>query len=114
MELKEGMYVRTKDGFIDKVTIDYKGCCNSINCNCKHVSCKHNYYDEEIIIKASDNIIDLIEIGDYVNGVEVEEINDKEIMLVDTHLWIDKEVANRLIESIVTKEMFDSVKYEVE
>ena len=63
--------------------------------------------------KTSFNIIDLIEVGDYVNGVEVEEINDKEIMLVDTHLWIDKEVANRLIESIVTKEMFDSIKYEV-
>ena len=114
MELKEGMYVRTKDGFIDKVTIDYKGCCNSPNCNCKHVSCEHNYYDEENIIKASYNLIDLIEVGDYVNGVEVEEINDKEIMLVDTHLWIDKEVANRLIESIVTKEQFNSVKYEVE
>ena len=113
MELKKGMYVRTKEGLIDKVIIDYKGCCNSPNCNCKHVSCEHNYYDEENIIKASDNIIDLIEIGDYVNGVEVEEINDKEIMLVDTHLWIDKEVTNRLIESIVTKEMFNSVKYEV-
>lgn len=113
MELKEGMYIRTKDGLIDKVIIDYKGCCNSPNCNCKHVSCEHNYYDEENIIKVSDNLIDLIEVGDYVNGVEVEEINDKEIMLVDTHLWIDKKVANRLIESIVTKEMFDSVKYEV-
>ena len=114
MELKEGMHIRTKDGLIDKVIIDYKGCCNSPNCNCKHVSCEHNYYDEENIIKASYNLIDLIEVGDYVNGVEVEEINDKEIMLVDTHLWIDKEVANRLIESIVTKEQFASVKYEVE
>lgn len=114
MELREGMYVRTKDGLIDKVIIDYKGCCNSTTCNCKHVSCEHNYYDDEDIVKSSDTPIDLIEEGDYVNGVEVEEINDKEIMLVDTHLWIDKEVTNRLIESIVTKEMFNSVKYEVE
>ena len=51
MELKEGMYIRTKDGLIDKVIIDYKGCCNSSNCNCKHVSCEHNYYDEEILLK---------------------------------------------------------------
>lgn len=71
-----------------------------------------SHFDD--IVGVSEYIIDLIEVGDYVNGVEVEEINDKEIMLVDTHLWIDKEVANRLIESIVTKELFDSVKYEVE
>ena len=47
MELKEGMYVRTKDGFIDKVINDYKGCCNSPNCNCKHVNgCEITVCDE--------------------------------------------------------------------
>lgn len=117
MELKVGMYVR----------FDY----HRVTVPIQIAKIKEKYYDkmekyyyyltdnglivsEENIIKASENIIGLIEVGDYVNGVEVEEINDKEIMLVDTHLWIDKEVANRLIESIVTKELFDSVKYEVE
>lgn len=71
-----------------------------------------SHFDD--ILKSSYNPIDLIEVGDYVNGVEVEEINDKEIMLVDTHLWIDKEVANRLIESIVTKEQFEEMKYIIE
>ena len=66
------------------------------------------------IVKASFNIVDLIEVGDYVNGVEVEDINDKELMLADTHLWIDKEVANRLIETIITKEQFNFMKYVVE
>lgn len=111
MELKEGMYVRTKDGFIDKVTIDYKGCCNSINCNCKHVSCKHNYYDEEIIIKASDNIIDLIEVGDYVNGYKVIYVYPNLIKVDSTDIW---EIHPRDIKQIVTKEQFNSVKYEVE
>ena len=74
MKLEEGMYVRTKDGLIDKVIIDYKGCCNSTTCNCKHVSCEHNYYDEEDIVKTSDNPIDLIELGDYVNGLAVTRI----------------------------------------
>ena len=112
MELKEGMYVRTKDGLIDKVIIDYKGCCNSPNCNCKHVSCEHNYYDEENIIKASDNIIDLIEIGDYVNGLPVVHNAKKNggniVIVINGNAYNEEN-----IKSIVTKEMFDSVKYEV-
>ena len=118
MELKEGMYIRTKDGFIDKVIIDYKGCCNSPTCNCKHVSCKYDYYDEEVIVKASDNLIDLIEVGDYVNGKRVYNTS-----IVDGLKYLDVEVEDYLsdtpfinadqITSIVTKEQFNSVKYEV-
>ena len=117
MELKEGMSVRTKDGFIDKVINDYKGCCNSPNCNCKHVSCEHNYYDEENIIKASYNLIDLIEVGDYVNGNKVTEemikMRDEQGVfgLPDKHRVFIDEIK---VKNIVTKEMFDSVKYEVE
>ena len=121
MELKEGMYVRTKDGFIDKVINDYKGCCNSSNCNCKHVSCEHNYYDEENIIKASYNLIDLIEVGDYVNGLRINSITEvddnHDVRLVwNLTTYGDDDIAfsNEEIKSIVTKEMFNSVKYEVE
>ena len=126
MELKEGMYVRTKEGLIDKVIIDYKGCCNCINCNCincncKHVSCEHNYYDEKDIIKSSDNLIDLIEVGDYVNGYLVKDIdyafddvvmNNKNARRVP---YIDCDKNNYIddIKSIVTKEQFAFVKYEV-
>ena len=116
MELKVGMYVRTKEGLIDKVIIDYKGCCNSPNCNCKHVSCEHNYYDEENIIKASYNLIDLIEVLDYVNGDKVTEemikMRDKQGVfgLPDKHRVFIDEIK---VKNIVTKEMFDSVKYEV-
>lgn len=110
-ELKVEMYVRTKEGKIfDCYVSEQMG---------KPIyypkSSKTNgYIDYEEVYKKSKCIVDLIEVGDYVNGVEVEEINDKEIMLVDTHLWIDKAVANRLIESIVTKEQFEDIKYEVE
>lgn len=115
MELKEGMYVRTKKG-IGRVTEYTKH--ESWGYIVKvlgQYSCYTHTSNGELsdVIKAGDNLIDLIEVGDYVNGVEVEEINDKEIMLVDTHLWIDKEVANRLIESIVTKEQFEEIEYEV-
>ena len=113
MELKEGMYVRTKEGLIDKVIIDYKGCCNNPNCNCKHVSCEHDYHDEENIIKASDNLIDLIEVGDYVNGLPVAHNAKKNggniVILINGGAYNEED-----IKSVVTKEMFNSVKYEVE
>ena len=116
MELKEGMYVRTKEGLIDKVIIDYKGCCNSPNCNCKHVSCEHNYYDEKDIIKSSDNLIDLIEVGDYVNGLPVTRIcidgetNEKYLnMYGSISDWTNED-----IKSIVTKEQFKAMKYTIE
>ena len=118
MELKEGMYIRTKDGLIDKVIIDYKGCCNSPNCNCKHVSCEHNYYDEENIIKASYNLIDLIEVGDYVNGKEVTEVmRDEEGNVTD--IVYTEEVEGQSysllpIKDIVTREYFNSGKYKEE
>lgn len=111
MKLKEGMYVRTKDGFIDKVINDYKDSCNNPNCNCKHVSCEHNYYYEENIIKASYNLIDLIEPGDYVNGYKVKITNPYMIVLDNYNF---KAIENKDIKSIVTKEQFSSVKYEVE
>lgn len=113
MKLKEGMYVRTKEGLIDKVIIDYKGCCNNPNCNCKHVSCEHDYYDEENIIKASDNLIDLIEVGDYVNGLPVVHNAKKNggniVILINGDAYNEED-----IKSIVTKEQFSSMKYEVE
>ena len=110
MKLEVGMYVRTKNGFIDKVTIDYKGYCNNPDCNCKHVSCEHNYYDEENIIKSSENIIDLIEVGDYVNGYKVTYVYPNLIKVDSADIW---EIHTQDIKSIVTKEQFESMKYEV-
>lgn len=108
--LKPNDYFRTFDGQIFKsINVSpIKG--NEIY----YANGDYTWADISAVVNFSDKLIGLIKVGDYVNGVEVEEINDKEIMLVDTHLWIDKEVANRLIESIVTKEQFDSMKYEVE
>ena len=110
-KLKEGMHIRTKDGLIDKVIIDYKGCCNSPNCNCKHVSCEHNYYDEENIIKASYNLIDLIEEGDYVNECLVIEkpycYHDVYFVSINSREswgWGIGEMPITEIKSIVTKE----------
>ena len=130
-KLEVGMYVRTEKGIAKYLGLGKKVLKDDGSSSYNHWKSKHIFddyiFDEEygdtltildnidkiIVGKPSFNLIDLIEIGDYVNGVEVEDINDKEIMLADTHLWIDKEVANRLIESIVTKEQFENVSYEV-
>ena len=115
MEIKVNDYVRTKDGIIDKVIIEYNGHCASSNCNCKHVSCERNYYDEDKIIKTSPRIIDLICVGDYVNGCKVSEIKDKWLILnyADIETYEQLERKNENIKSVVTKEMFEQMEYKI-
>ena len=71
--------------------------------------------DEDEILKVSENIIDLIEVGDYVNGKEVMTISGfkdgSRYIEFDEGRYLCK---NYQIKSIVTKEQFNSVKYEVE
>ena len=78
MKLKPNMYVRTKWGYI----------CELININdFREPTMRYGveasylrdvmFIGDEDILKASNNIIDLIEVGDYVNGFEVLRI-DKE------------------------------------
>ena len=112
LELKENMYVRTKDGIIDKVIIDYNGHCVSPNCECKHIICAKDYYDEDKIVKASYNIIDILEIGDYVNGCKVIKNTLKDggnIVIVQGGNCFTSEE----IKSIVTKEQFEQMAYKV-
>ena len=111
-----GDYVRTSDGFIGKIT-------SIENKESVHLFQRSIYTDnykwldlvlEENIVKSSPHIIDLIEVGDYVNGKQVIDFmleNGKiKGIIVDADIWgfdIDE------IKSIVTREMFESMKYEV-
>lgn len=120
LELKENMYVRTKDGIIDKVIIDYNGHCASPNCECKHISCAKNYYDEDKIVKASYNIIDLIEEGDYVNGMKVNEVVidalSSYVILEGVGYYVEdlETIDAKYINTIVTKEQFEQICYKVQ
>ena len=118
MELKEGVYVRTKKG-IGRVTEYTKH--ESWGYIVKvlgQYSCYTHTSNGELsdVIKAGDNLIDLIEVGDYVNGLVVTRIcvdgetNKKYLNLYGSI----SEWENEDIKSIVTKEQFASVKYEVE
>ena len=86
--LSVGMYIRNKDGIIDKVIIDYNGHCASPNCECKHISCAKNYYDEDKIVKARYNIIDILEVGDIIklfmeDDIDGEDTNIFELIAIN-------------------------------
>lgn len=111
-------YVRTKDGIIDKVIIEYDGKCNNPNCSEKHISCKYNYYNEKDIVKHSKQLIDLIEVGDIVkdkyNKYEVAFVKDDKIYCNDYNLD-DSLITLREqdIKAILAREQFEADCYKV-
>ena len=114
MELKEGMHVRTKRGYIYKLSY-YEGDNN------RWISFEENdWYPvyESSVTKASHNIIDLIEVGDYVNGEKITRVIPQDIcgyeVLDYQHIFVnDREIFKEDIKSIVTKEMFANAEYKV-
>ena len=119
MEIKEGMYVRTEEWEISKIkwiTLQkWEGLENTVEASFVLETNESLEYPRDNF-KTSDNLIDLIEVGDYVNGYLVtricvdEETNKKYFNLYGSI----SEWENEDIKSIVTKEQFESVKYEVE
>ena len=132
MELKEGMYVRTKVGIfkIRKITKDlaywkHEKRVLELDRNIPKYNYRFSFYKDESIFKGAkfkDNIIDLIEEGDYVNGDLVLFAgattwdNDGNVLDKQAHinhngydLWLREEN----IKSIVTKEQFESMSYRI-
>lgn len=117
LELKENMYVRTKDGYISQ----YKYY-DTTNAYMERLLCmplsNGTFANIEDIVKASYNIIDILGIGDYVNGERIINIIPIDIcgneILDNQHIFsIDGEIFENEIKSIVTKEQFVSMKYEL-
>ena len=124
MELKEGMYVRyipTLGIYTQKISkiTKVKNCLLDMAyyLDNSEEPVFSSHFDD--IVGASENIIDLIEEGDYVNGKRVYNIS-----IVDGLKYLDVEVEDYLsdmpfinadqIESIVTKEQFKAMKYTIE
>lgn len=128
MKLEVGMYVRFN---YHRVTVPIQ----ISKIKEKHYEDIERYYyyltdnglviSEAQILKASHNIIDLIEVGDYVNGSKVVDIS---IIGKDKEKWVwveqmedtdnkygDDYVGynNEQIKSIVTKEQFESMSYRI-
>ena len=119
-EIKVGEYVKTKLGYIGKVIDIYEGHCFAkyhIEFQNK-LKRKRQYLSVKTILKHSSNIIDLIEVGDIVNGSKVIDIAQTEIRAVYTEDMTQKlsliPRTNKDIKSIVTKEQFKTIEYKVE
>lgn len=103
MKIKVGEYVRLKNGEIFKID---ENTTNYYNSN-------KDYITNEIT-KHSENIINIIKVGDYVNGFRVVNFvlnNRKKIgITVDSEFWaFDADE----IKTIVTKEQFKEMEYKV-
>lgn len=126
MELEEGMYVRLdrNQGIarIDEYDEEY----NTYYLDkeiCDEWAEETFKLNEEDILKASHNIIDLIQVGDYVIAedkeyaypvVEIDVDNDEiAIHLLDDDISSVTYIESDFIKSIVTKEQFNSIKYVV-
>lgn len=132
MELKEGMYVRFKNN----KNIQYIGKIVNIN-EYREPSLKYatqvSWYEDYIFIGDSDiigepsfDIIDLIKVGDYVDGNKVTKLGFDKLLLhcktIECHQedlsWGYEGVTfmytNNDIKDVITKEQFEAMKYVVE
>lgn len=126
MKLEVGQFVRTKHYGIFKILnigkqnkIIFLKKAQGIDCV---VADKYNPIEKEVT-KASHNIIDLIEVGDYVNGYKVVSkgtlsAESKELYLAILtndygNFWSDK-IFEQDIKTILTKEQFENNCYKIE
>ena len=122
--MKIGDYVRTNNGLIFKIV---EG--NDDNWSLDIEYSKLEYMEDTWLelykyndnggwfirenCKSSPNIIDLIQVGDYVNGLKVQEVNN-EIKGFGTIVFDkDTSIMEDYIYSIVTKEQFSSMEYKI-
>ena len=101
-KIEVGEYVRLTHGKIDRVK-------NNNYYMQQYIECEKGLYPRENIIKHSKNIIELIEVDDYVNGYLVTEIYDEMVQCLDGEI----EYWKNEIHTIVTHEQFKQVQYKV-
>lgn len=104
--LKVGMYCRTING-IQKFIKET----DDVYAFDKGVIIKPDNI-EKYIIKASHNIIDLIEVGDYVNSELVQDITGEYIRI--GNISHNKSWLSNNIKTILTKEKFENNCYKIE
>ena len=112
MKLEVGMYVRTEIGEItkiEKLTLpEEPSDCLFVKFENEPYSFKYKPW-ETIDFKSSHNIIDLIKVGDYVNGEKiVYKDKEKKKMFSELHYFQKKH-----IKSIVTREQFEAMEYKL-
>lgn len=138
-EIEIGEWVRTKEGFIDKIQCDF----NKNDWRSKNtygeliVKCEYNTYLLKNILKHSKNLIDLIETDDIVileyyvakykqritrrfevfrhdNLISFNNVHCDFLYDLDKSTFVDGRGYNVKIKKILTKEQFNQNCYEVE
>ena len=75
------------------------------------------FIGDDDIVKASYNIIDILEVGDYVNGCYIQEIKSLKdnvmVCMLDSDYEFVSTITNKELRTIVTKEQFESMSYKV-
>lgn len=118
--MKVGDYVRTRWGCIAKFEGIHEGFYEFDNIIMDESEAVREELFVDIVEKSSPNIIDLIEVGDYVNGQKVfdklyDELNKCWYLKLEIGEVFGKyaRTYQQHIKSIVTKEQFESVEYKV-
>ena len=116
MKLEVGMYARLENDVEDTVIINKIANVFETSILTENDgSIYQGVYTKENVIKASYNIIDILEIGDYVNGYKITDIDcyeyEKELFF-DTNQIISTFV-NEEIKTIVTHEQMEQMAYKV-
>ena len=111
MKLEVGMYVRTKDGYISQYK--YYDTTNMGKLLCIPLS-NRTFANIEDIVKASFDIIDILEVGDYVNGYYVEDVLKTFVnVAVGSNYFQSPTIYEKNIKSIVTKEQFENIEVNI-
>lgn len=126
MKLEVGMYVRLENDVEDIVIINKIAHVFETSILTENDgSIYQGVYTKENVIKASYNIIDILEVGDYVNGSEVLDFENEYIkeddkfvpfgvitencFLENTDSWI----IEKNIKSVITHEQMEQMAYKV-
>ena len=116
--LSVGMYVRYKPLLSSKYVKINKIKEIEEKENCLHIWLEDKeLITEKYLIKASYNIIDILEEGDYVNGCYIQEIKSLKdnvmVCMLDSDYEFTSTITNKDIKTIVTKEQFEQMAYKV-
>ena len=116
MKLENGMYVRTEKGLFGKIIKRYE-----VNGYFKIIVNMNNGFiekhKEQLFVKhlknASHNIIDLIEVGDYVNGYKVYDGGKKHFNYIivwdeENNYYMKIDLYTVDIKTILTKEQMEN------
>lgn len=128
MKLEVGKWCRTKKGTIFKIIggnvdmweidIDYSylSKCENEDYN-SYAYNKNNSLFEELVVKASYNIIDILEVGDYVNGLKITSVDKtfdgNKLIGLGKNFGFSKFDNDYKITSIVTREQMEQMSYRI-